>query len=212
MESQRGASIEQRLKRALDLTLASLLLVVLSPVLALVAIAVRIDSPGPVLFIQSRVGRFGREFRMYKFRTMCADAEARLPQLAHLNAGGSRLIRIDNDPRVTRVGSFLRRTSLDELPQLINVIQGEMSLVGPRPQSPSEVALYSERQRLRLSVPPGMTGLWQVTARDDPRFDEWVRLDLQYIDRWSVVLDLKILLKTPATMLRTVNRSTGELS
>jgi lipopolysaccharide/colanic/teichoic acid biosynthesis glycosyltransferase len=149
---------------------------------------------------------------MYKFRTMCVDAEARLPQLAHLNAGGSRLIRIDNDPRVTRLGSFLRRTSLDELPQLVNVVRGEMSLVGPRPQSPDEVALYSEHQRERLAVPPGMTGLWQVTARDDPRFDEWIRLDLQYIRQWSLGLDLKILLKTPAVMVRTVSRSTGDLN
>jgi lipopolysaccharide/colanic/teichoic acid biosynthesis glycosyltransferase len=204
--------IARRLKRALDLGLAGLLLVVLSPILALVAIGIRIDSSGPVLFIQSRVGRRGHEFRMFKFRTMCADAEAQLPQLAHLNVGGSRLIRINNDPRVTRFGSFLRRTSLDELPQLVNVVKGEMSLVGPRPQAPQEVAQYTDKQRVRLSVPPGMTGLWQVTARDDPRFDEWVRLDLQYIERWSIGLDLKILLKTPAVMLRTVNRSTGELA
>jgi len=149
---------------------------------------------------------------MYKFRTMCADAEARLPQLAHLNVGGAHLIRIRNDPRVTRLGSFLRRTSLDELPQLVNVVKGEMSLVGPRPQSPDEVALYSEGQRERLTVPPGMTGLWQVTARDEPRFDEWVRLDLQYIQQWSLPLDFKILLKTPAVMLRTIGRSTGDLN
>jgi lipopolysaccharide/colanic/teichoic acid biosynthesis glycosyltransferase len=148
---------------------------------------------------------------MYKFRTMWTDAEERLPQLAHLNAGGNHLIRIANDPRVTRFGSFLRRTSLDELPQLMNVIKGEMSLVGPRPQSPAEVSKYSARQLERLNVPPGMTGLWQVTARDDPEFDEWIRLDLQYIERWSLRLDLRILLKTPAVMLRTVNRSTGDM-
>ena len=149
---------------------------------------------------------------MFKFRTMCVDAEARLPQLAHLNMGGAHLIRIHNDPRVTRLGSFLRRTSLDELPQLVNVVKGEMSLVGPRPQSPEEVALYSEGQRQRLAVPPGMTGLWQVTARDEPKFDEWVRLDLHYIQNWSLPLDFKILLKTPAVMLRTIGRSTGDLN
>lgn len=149
---------------------------------------------------------------MYKFRTMCVDAEARLPQLAHLNVGGDHLIRINNDPRVTRLGSFLRRTSLDELPQLVNVVKGEMSLVGPRPQSSDEVALYSDGQRQRLTVPPGMTGLWQVTARDDPRFDEWIRLDLEYVRDWSLGLDLKILLKTPAVMVRTVGRSTGDLN
>ena len=192
--------------------LGAVLLVVVSPLLVLVAAGVRLDSPGPVLFVPGRVGRNGRVFRMYKFRTMCVDAEARLPQLAHLNVGGDRLIRIDNDPRVTRLGSFLRRTSLDELPQLVNVLRGEMSLVGPRPQSPDEVALYSDGQRERLAVPPGMTGLWQVTARDNPTFDEWIRLDLQYIRQWSIGLDLKILLKTPAVMVRTVSRSTGDLN
>lgn len=204
--------MQQRLKRAMDVTLGSLLLLLASPLLALVAAGVRLDSSGPILFVQTRIGRGGRPFRMFKFRTMCVDAEARLPQLAHLNHGGNRLIRIDNDPRVTRLGSFLRRTSLDELPQLINVLKGEMSLVGPRPQSPDEVALYSDDQRERLAVQPGITGLWQVTSRDDPRFDEWIRLDLQYIRHWNLGLDLKILLKTPSVMVRTVSRSTGDLN
>jgi lipopolysaccharide/colanic/teichoic acid biosynthesis glycosyltransferase len=195
-----------------DVSLAGILLVVLSPVLALLAIGVRLDSRGPVFFIRPRVGRSGREFRMLKFRTMCADAEDRLPQLAHLNRGGAQLIRIRNDPRVTRFGSVLRRTSLDELPQLINVLKGDMSLVGPRPQSPKEVALYSSEQRRRLEVRPGITGLWQVTARDDPSFDQWVKFDLEYIDHWSLGLDLRILAKTPAVLLRTVNRSTGDLN
>ncbi len=204
--------MQRRLKRALDLALGSTLLVALSPILALVAAGVRLDSPGPTLFVPVRVGRNGRVFKMYKFRSMCVDAEARLPELAHLNRGGERLIRIVNDPRITRFGSFLRRTSLDELPQLINVVKGEMSLVGPRPQSPDEVALYSDGQRQRLAVPPGMTGLWQITARDEPRFDEWIRLDLEYIRNWSLPLDLKILLKTPAVMVRTIGRSTGDLN
>ncbi len=202
----------QRAKRVVDLIGASILLVISSPILALVAIGVRLDSSGPVLFVQPRVGRGGREFRLLKFRTMCVDAEQRLGELAHLNRGGTRLIRIRNDPRVTRFGSVLRRTSLDELPQLLNVIKGEMSLVGPRPQSPNEVALYSDEQRKRLAVRPGMTGLWQITARDDPSFDEWIRFDLEYINHWSLGLDLKILLKTPAVMLKTVNRSTGDLN
>lgn len=204
--------MQRRVKRGLDLALGSLLLAALSPLLILVAAGVRLDSAGPVLFVPARVGRDGRVFKMYKFRTMCVDAEARLPQLAHLNLGGEHLIRIRNDPRVTRFGSFLRRTSLDELPQLVNVVRGEMSLVGPRPQSPEEVALYSDGQRERLTVPPGMTGLWQITARDEPKFDEWVRLDLQYIQHWSLPLDFKILLKTPAVMLRTIGRSTGDLN
>jgi lipopolysaccharide/colanic/teichoic acid biosynthesis glycosyltransferase len=191
--------------------IAACLLIGLSPLLLLLAVAIKIDSPGPALFVQARVGKRGRSFQMYKFRTMCADAEQRLGQLAHLNAGGSYLIRIRNDPRVTRLGSVLRRSSLDELPQLINVVKGEMSLVGPRPQSPSEVRLYSATQRRRLDAQPGMTGLWQISARDDPSFDRWIKLDLDYIDHWSLALDLKILLKTPAVMLGTVNRSTGDI-
>lgn len=208
----RESSNKLRVKRFLDVTVASLLLIVLSPLLAALAIGVRLDSPGPVLFIRPRVGRHGREFQMLKFRTMCADAEQRLGELAHLNRGGVRLIRIRDDPRVTRFGSVLRRTSLDELPQLLNVLKGDMSLVGPRPQSPKEVGLYSPDQRRRLDVRPGITGLWQVTARDDPSFEQWVKLDLEYIEHWSLGLDLKIMAKTPAVMLRTVNRSTGDLN
>lgn len=177
-----------------------------------IALGVRLDSPGPVLFVQRRVGLHGREFRMLKFRSMCSDAEQRLAGLAHLNLGGEHLIRIAGDPRVTRFGSFLRRTSLDELPQLVNVLKGDMSLVGPRPQSPSEVALYSTREQGRLRVPPGMTGLWQITSRNNPSFDEWIRLDLEYVEHWSLPLDLKILLRTPSVMLRTANRSTGDMS
>src|SRR2546428_4191301 len=168
---------QRRLKRLLDIGWAAVVLTAMAPAMALMAIAVHLDSPGPVLFVQRRVGLGGREFRMFKFRSMCADAEQRLAGLAHLNVGGDPLVRIPGDPRVTRFGSFLRRTSLDELPQLLNVLKGDMSLVGPRPQSPTEVALYSSRQRARLSVPPGMTGLWQVCARDNPRFEEWIRLD-----------------------------------
>jgi lipopolysaccharide/colanic/teichoic acid biosynthesis glycosyltransferase len=176
-----------------------------------IAIGVKVDSSGPAIFRQRRVGIDGREFTMLKFRSMSADAEQRLAGLAHLNAGGSRMIRIPSDPRVTRLGAFLRRSSLDEVPQLINVLRGEMSLVGPRPQSPSEVALYTSRQRQRLAVRPGMTGLWQVTSRDDPSFGEWMRLDLEYIQRWSLGLDLKILLRTPRVVLGTTNRRTGIL-
>jgi lipopolysaccharide/colanic/teichoic acid biosynthesis glycosyltransferase len=202
---------QRRLKRLIDIGCSSVLLALTAPVMVLIAAAVRLDSPGPVFFVQRRIGLRGREFRMVKFRSMCADAEQRLTALAHLNVGGDHLIRIPADPRVTRFGSLLRRTSLDELPQLVNVLKGEMSLVGPRPQSPSQVALYTSVQRGRLSVPPGMTGLWQVTARDNPCFDEWIRLDLEYIERWSLALDLRILLQTPAVLLRTVRRSTGDM-
>jgi lipopolysaccharide/colanic/teichoic acid biosynthesis glycosyltransferase len=201
----------QRLKRVIDVGVSSLVLLMASPLMLAIAIGVKVDSSGPAIFRQRRVGIDGREFTMLKFRSMSADAEQRLAGLAHLNAGGSRMIRIPSDPRVTRLGAFLRRSSLDEVPQLINVLRGEMSLVGPRPQSPSEVALYTSRQRQRLAVRPGMTGLWQVTSRDDPSFAEWMRLDLEYIQRWSLGLDLKILLRTPRVVLGTTNRRTGIL-
>ena len=189
-------------KRLLDVTASGLGLVLLSPLLALIWLAVRLDSPGPAVFKQNRVGKNGRIFTMYKFRTMVADAEKRLAQLAHLNQGGLYMIKIPNDPRVTRLGRFLRKTSLDELPQLWNVLKGEMSLVGPRPQSPHEVALYTPRQRCRLLVTPGITGLWQVTSRHVPDFDEWVTLDLNYMMEWSLALDGLILLKTVGVVLK----------
>jgi lipopolysaccharide/colanic/teichoic acid biosynthesis glycosyltransferase len=201
----------RQVKRAIDVGVSSLFLILASPLMLAVAIGIRLDSSGPAIFRQRRVGLDGREFTMLKFRSMGVDAEQRLAGLAHLNAGGNQLIRIQSDPRVTRLGAFLRRSSLDELPQLVNVLRGDMSLVGPRPQSPSEVALYSSRQRQRLGVRPGMTGLWQVIARDDPSFDEWVRLDLEYIQHWSLGLDLKILLRTPRIVLGTTNRRTGSL-
>jgi lipopolysaccharide/colanic/teichoic acid biosynthesis glycosyltransferase len=202
----------QRLKRVIDLIVGCLLLLVASPLMLALAIGVKLDSSGAAIFRQRRVGLDGREFTMLKFRSMCADAEQRLAGLAHLNAGGSHLIRIPSDPRVTRLGAFLRRSSLDELPQLFNVLRGEMSLVGPRPQSTSEVALYTSRQRQRLAVRPGMTGLWQVTSRDDPSFDEWMRLDLEYIRDWSLGLDLKILVRTLVVVMATTNRRTGSMA
>lgn len=183
-------------KKGIDFGAAFFGLILLSPLLVLIGFSVRLDSSGPVLFAAKRVGKHGKEFTMYKFRTMHTDAEIRLAQLSHLNQGGPYMIKIPNDPRVTRLGKFLRRSSLDELPQLWNVLRGEMSLVGPRPQAPNEVALYSPYQRGRLEVLPGITGLWQVTARHSPSFDEWVRLDLEYINNWSLTLDFKILLRT----------------
>ena len=203
---------QRHLKRLLDIGCAAVILAAATPAMALIAIAVRLDSPGPALFVQRRVGLEGRVFPMLKFRSMCVDAEQRLAGLTHLNVGGDHLVRIPADPRVTRIGSFLRRTSLDELPQLVNVLKGDMSLVGPRPQSPGEVALYSREESARLSVRPGMTGLWQISARDNPRFEEWIRLDLEYIERWNLLLDLEIMLKTPAVLLRTVPRSTGDMA
>ena len=196
-----GRFLQQHLKRAGDLILSFVMGIVTLPITAILSLLIKVDSDGPAIFRARRVGFKGREFTLYKFRSMYADAEKRLADLAHLNVGGPHLIKIPNDPRVTRVGRFSRKYSLDELPQLWNVLKGEMSLVGPRPQSPSEVALYTEHQRRRLAVLPGITGLWQVSARDDPRFEVWAAKDLEYIDNWSLWLDFKILLETIGVVL-----------
>ncbi|MBM3187685.1 MAG: sugar transferase [Chloroflexi bacterium] len=191
------------LKRGLDILLSALGLVGLSPVLALVALAIRLDSPGPAIFAQTRVGRNGRRFTCFKFRTMCVDAEARLAALQAQNEASGPLFKMRDDPRQTRVGRFLRRTSLDEFPQLWNVLKGEMSLIGPRPAIPSEVEQYEPWHLRRLEVSPGITGLWQVSGRSNLTFDEMVLLDIYYIENWSPTLDLRILLKTiPTVILR----------
>ncbi len=186
------------LKRIFDLIVSLVGLLALAPVFGAIALAVKIDSRGPVFFRQQRVGVGGRLFSIYKFRTMVADAEERKDRFEHLNQyKDGKFFKIKNDPRITRVGHFLRRTSLDELPQLINVARGEMSLVGPRPPVPEEVADYEERHLQRLSVTPGITGLWQINGRSDVLdFEEVVRLDLEYIKTWSLWKDLAILVKT----------------
>ncbi|MDG6109407.1 sugar transferase [Dactylosporangium aurantiacum] len=190
------------LKAVVDRVGALVLLVVLSPLLAGLALAVRAESQGPVLFRQVRVGKDGREFVIVKFRTMHVDAEARLAELRHLNEVDGALFKLRNDPRVTRVGRLLRKFSLDELPQLLNVLGGSMSLVGPRPPLPEEVAVYPDDARRRLAVRPGMTGLWQVSGRSDLSWDEAVRLDLQYVENWSLSLDLVIMLRTLSAVTR----------
>ncbi len=190
------------LKAAVDRLGAALMLLVLAPGLALVALAVAVGSPGPVLFRQVRVGKDGREFVMYKFRTMYRDAPARLAGLRHLNDYDDVLFKMRDDPRVTRVGRLLRRFSLDELPQLMNVLLGQMSLVGPRPPLPEEVAVYPDDVRRRLAVRPGLTGLWQVSGRSDLPFEEAVKLDLRYVENWSFSLDLVILLRTLSAVCR----------
>jgi len=191
-------------KRAFDFTVSLVGLVALAPIVAVIALAVKLDSPGPVFFRQRRVGVGGRLFWIYKFRTMARDAEGRRSGLQHLNQyGDGRFFKIKSDPRVTRVGRFLRRTSLDELPQLINVMCGEMSLVGPRPPVPEEVADYTEHHLQRLTVTPGITGLWQIKGRSDILdFEEVVRLDLEYISTWSFWKDLRILLLTVPVVFR----------
>jgi exopolysaccharide biosynthesis polyprenyl glycosylphosphotransferase len=189
-------------KTAFDRVGASLALILLSPLLAFIAIAIRAGSKGPILFRQVRVGRDGREFTVLKFRTMIADAERRKAALARYNEHDGVLFKIRNDPRVTRTGTWLRRYSLDELPQLINVLRGDMSLVGPRPPLPDEVAQYGDDVRRRLVVRPGMTGLWQVSGRADLSWEESVRLDLRYVENWSLTLDLQILWKTWSAVAR----------
>jgi lipopolysaccharide/colanic/teichoic acid biosynthesis glycosyltransferase len=176
-------------------------MLVLSPFFALLAVLVKLDSPGGAFFRQERVGLHGRTFDVVKFRSMCSDAEERLDDLREDNVIRGHAFKLERDPRVTRVGRFLRRTSLDELPQLWNVLRGEMSLVGPRPPLPCEVEKYDVWHRRRLSMKPGMTGLWQIGARRNPEFDHWVRKDLEYIDRWSFWLDLKIIARTVPAML-----------
>ena len=185
-------------KRAMDVTFAGIGLLLLSPVLLAVALAIRIDSPGPVFFRQERVGSRGRVFRIWKFRTMRPDAEAQRHSLAHLNdmEGSGPLFKMKNDPRVTRVGRFLRKTSLDELPQLFNVVQGSMSLVGPRPFVTHEAIQIGGWGARRLDLTPGITGLWQVMGRNDVPFDEMVRLDYMYVTNWSVWWDMRLLLQT----------------
>jgi exopolysaccharide biosynthesis polyprenyl glycosylphosphotransferase len=189
-------------RRSVELVLASLLLIVLSPLLLAIAIAIKLDSPGPVLFRQLRCGLHGRPFTFLKFRSMRVDAEALKKQLAPYNEMDGPAFKMTNDPRVTPLGRFLRRTSLDELPQLWNIIRGDMSVVGPRPAVLEEVRQYEPWQRRRLSMKPGLTCLWQVNGRNELTFEEWMRLDLEYIDNWSLWLDVKIALKTiPAVLL-----------
>lgn len=203
VEHPRLAGGARAVKEVVDRAGAALLLAVSAPLQLAVALCIRAGSPGPVLFRQVRVGKHGREFVMFKFRTMYLDAEARLADLRHLNENDGVLFKIRNDPRVTRVGRWLRRLSLDELPQLYNVVRGQMSLVGPRPPLPEEVAAYPDDVRRRLAVKPGMTGLWQVSGRSDLPWDEAVRLDLRYVENWSLSLDLVIMLRTLTAVCRT---------
>ncbi len=191
-------------KRLIDIAGAAVGLVVLGPLLLGTALAIRVRDGSPILFRQARVGLHGRPFRICKFRTMVPDAEARLAEVQHLNERNGIVFKATDDPRLTPLGRTLRATSIDELPQLWNVLRGDMSLVGPRPLPVHEVAEFDIWHRRRHSMKPGITGLWQVEARTEPEFDRWVERDLTYIDRWSLLLDLKILLRTiPAVIGRT---------
>jgi exopolysaccharide biosynthesis polyprenyl glycosylphosphotransferase len=189
------------LKRVLDIVFSTLAIILLAPVFAAIAIAVRLDSPGPIFYSSERIGKKGRVFRCFKFRTMVRDAERRLADIRHLNERDSVMFKISNDPRVTKVGCFLRKYSLDELPQFFNALIGDMSIVGPRPPIASEVREYKLSHLRRLDVTPGITGLWQVQARQDPSFDNYISLDMTYIENWNVWLDLKIIARTIGVVL-----------
>jgi exopolysaccharide biosynthesis polyprenyl glycosylphosphotransferase len=199
--SAQAARPARAAKRLFDIVAASILLAVFAPVFAAVALAIRLTSPGPVLFRQLRTGQHGRPFRIYKFRTMCVDAEQQRDVLAERNEVDGPIFKIRHDPRVTRVGDFLRQTSLDELPQLLNVLRGEMSLVGPRPFPVEESAKITGWAAARFSVPPGMTGLWQVSGRNALTYDDLRHLDYVYAASWSLLWDLRILLQTPVSVL-----------
>ncbi len=189
-------------KRAIDVVGAAAALVASAPLVGLAALAIKLEDGGPIFFRQTRCGLYGRRFSMIKLRTMCVDAEARKADLVELNEMDGPVFKVKLDPRITKVGAFLRRYSLDELPQFWNVLTGDMSLVGPRPPVPEEVVHYEISERRRLSMPPGITCIWQVGGRNEIGFQEWVKLDLQYIDHWSLGLDAKILMQTvPAVLL-----------
>ncbi|MBN1165272.1 MAG: sugar transferase [Candidatus Krumholzibacteriota bacterium] len=199
--SERGMYI--LLKRVTDLVFTSLILLLFLPLIPVIVILIKLDSPGPVLFKQKRVGRNGIEFDFYKFRSMYEGAENIIGTLRPLSKGNGPIFKLKEDPRVTRVGCFLRRSSLDELPQLLNVLKGDMSLVGPRPNLPSEVAHYLPWHRKRLDVTPGITCFWQIAGRSHIGFQEWMRLDLEYIRKRSLITDLKIMIQTiPAVIAR----------
>lgn len=185
-------------RRTQDVVLSALALVVLSPVMLATAIAIVVDDPsaGPI-FSQERIGRDGKPFKFYKFRSMCPNAEAKLDDLLDQNEMDGPVFKIKDDPRITRVGKFIRKTSIDELPQFYNVLKGDMSLVGTRPPTVDEFRQYESHQKRRLSAKPGITGLWQVSGRNEIKdFEDVVKLDVQYIDNWSIGLDIKIILKT----------------
>ncbi len=193
--------IQLLVKRGIDAGLSLAVLVVLFPLMAVVAILIKLTSPGPVIFAQDRVGMNQRRFKLYKFRSMVADAERHKAKLLHLNERDGPVFKIANDPRITPLGRFIRRTSIDELPQLFNVLIGEMSLVGPRPPLPEEVKKYKWMFRHRLCVKPGITCIWQVSGRQGVSFDRWMQMDHEYIENWSIWLDLRILLKTIPAVL-----------
>lgn len=188
-------------KRGIDILASVVLMLVTLPVLVITAVAVAVSTRGPIFYVQERVGRDGRHFRMVKFRSMYVDADERIGDVASLNQKSGPIFKLDNDPRVTAVGRIIRKLSVDELPQLANVLKGDMSIVGPRPPLPREVVEYSPLDRQRLTVTPGLTCIWQVSGRSELDFDEWIQMDLEYIRDWSLGLDLRLILRTIPAIL-----------
>lgn len=186
----------EKIKRFFDICLSSAALVVLSPLLLVIAILIYLEDKGPVIYSQTRIGKDGRAFKLYKFRSMCVDADEKLKDLQELNERDGPVFKIKNDPRVTKVGKFIRKTCIDELPQLVNIIKGDMSIVGPRPPLPNEVEQYNSYQKQRLLVVPGLTCYWQIQKGEETTFDEWVELDLKYIKEQSILLDFRLILLT----------------
>ena len=197
----RTSSVDAVFRRVLDIVVAAAALLLFLPLLIILALWIRLDSSGPILFVQTRVGKGGCEFPVFKFRSMYKDAETRLHTVLSTNERSGPVFKMRRDPRVTRAGRFLRRCSLDEVPQLLNVLRGEMSLVGPRPALPREVVLYTPEQRQRLAVTPGLTGLWQVSGRAELSFEASVALDLEYVRRQSVWLNIELLARTVPAVL-----------
>ena len=203
LQATRGSRTYFLLKRLSDIIVALFLLALFLPIIPVVAILIKLDSPGPIFFKQKRVGKNGKFFNFYKFRSMVTGAENVIGALRSLSGVDGPVFKIKDDPRITHVGRFLRRSSLDELPQLMNVLKGDMSIVGPRPNLPSEVSQYLAWQKRRLEVTPGITCFWQIAGRSHIGFQEWMRLDLEYVRKRSIVTDLKIMFKTvPAVIAR----------
>lgn len=193
---EKEKTIYNFLKRVIDLCFSFIGLILLSPVLIVTVVAIRVDSKGSAIFSQKRIGKNGREFNMYKFRSMVINAEDLKTKLLYMNEMSGPMFKMKDDPRITKVGKFIRKTSIDELPQLVNVLKGEMSLVGPRPSLPKEVALFKPWMRNRLNVKPGLTCYWQVSGRNNIDFDDWMKLDIKYIKERNILLDVKLIFKT----------------
>lgn len=195
-ESTRGFSFYEVIKRVIDVVCSFVGVLVLSPLFVVIAIIIKFTSKGPVFFSQKRVGRDGKEFKMYKFRSMVVNAEELKEKLAAQNEMSGPMFKMKDDPRVTKVGKFIRKTSIDELPQLLNVLKGDMSLVGPRPSLPKEVAQFEDWMYRRLEVKPGLTCYWQVSGRNNIDFEDWMKLDIKYVDERSTWIDIKLIFKT----------------